>query len=94
MKQKIEKSLVIEILNEDGLHARPSASFVKTANEFKSEIFVEKDNVKVNGKSILGIMMLSAGIGSKLKVTAYGTDAVEAIEKLKYLANNKFGELK
>ena len=85
-------SRVIEILNEAGLHARPSASFVKTANDFVSDIFVEKDNMKVNGKSIMGLMMLGANKGSKIRVTAEGPDASSAIKSIEFLINNKFGE--
>ena len=76
-----------------GLHARPSASFVKTANEFDSDISVENDELKVNGKSIMGLMMLGAGRGSKLKITAEGNDAFDAIKSLELLVNNKFGEV-
>ncbi len=85
-------NLVVEIKNELGLHARPSASFVKTANEFSSDIFVEKDYMKVNGKSIMGLLMLGASCGSKLKITAEGPDADVALKKLEILVNNKFGE--
>jgi phosphocarrier protein len=80
------------IVNELGLHARPAAMFVKLANEFISDITVEKDSETVNGKSIMGIMMLAAGKGSKIKVTAEGPDAQEAINAIDNLILSKFGE--
>ena len=92
MEDKNHSSLIVEIQNQHGLHARPSASFVKTANEFKSDISVECDSVKVNGKSIMGLMTLAAGQGSKLTITADGHDASLATKRLSYLVNNKFGE--
>lgn len=82
----------IEIINELGLHARPAAMFVKLANEFSCEITVEKGQEQVNGKSIMGIMMLAAGKGSKIKVTAEGPDAQEAIIEIEKLIQSKFGE--
>ena len=89
-----DKQLVstIEIQNTLGLHARPSASFVRTATGFKSKILVEKNGEVVNGKSIMGLLMLSAGQGSKLTITADGPDADNAIKSLEFLINNKFGE--
>lgn len=82
----------IEIINELGLHARPAAMFVKLANEFSCEITVEKGSEIVNGKSIMGIMMLAAGKGSKIKVTTEGPDAQEAIVEIEKLIQSKFGE--
>lgn len=82
----------IEIINELGLHARPAAMFVKLANEFSCEITVEKGSEQVNGKSIMGIMMLAAGKGSKIKVTAEGPDAQGAIAEIEKLIQSKFGE--
>ena len=82
----------MEIINELGIHARPAAMFVKLASKFKSEIFVEKDDEKVNGKSIMGIMMLAAAKGTVIKVTASGPDAKQAVEQILELINNKFGE--
>lgn len=74
------------IVNHDvGLHCRPSASFVKTANKFECDIFVEKDGEKVNGKSILELMMLKAINGSKINITAIGNDAIEALNALSKL---------
>ena len=82
----------IEIKNKLGLHARPAAMFVRIANQFSSEITVEKDNEQVNGKSIMGLMMLAAGCGSILNVTAQGDDADDALKALSELAERKFDE--
>ena len=68
------------ISNKLGLHARPAAMFVKLTNQFGAEIWVEKDEEQVNGKSIMGLMMLAAGQGSVITVTAEGDDAAEAIK--------------
>lgn len=78
--------------NKLGIHARPAAMFVKTANRFQCEIFVEKDGEKVNGKSIMGLMMLAAGPGSKLTVHADGPDASKALAELESLVRRKFDE--
>lgn len=78
--------------NKLGIHARPAAAFVKIANQFRCEIFVEKDGEKVNGKSIMGLMMLAAGPGSKITVHAQGQDASEALEELEGLIKRKFDE--
>lgn len=80
------------VTNQLGIHARPAAMFVKTANRFTCEIFVEKDGEKVNGKSIMGLMMLAAGPGSKLTVEAQGTDAAQAVTELGALIKRKFEE--
>jgi len=80
------------ILNRLGLHARPSAMFVKTSNRFKSEIWVEKDGEQVNGKSIMGLMMLAAGQGSKLLVTCEGPDAEQALAEIETLVLRRFDE--
>ena len=80
------------VLNKLGIHARPAALFVKTANRFACEIFVEKDGEKVNGKSIMGLMMLAAGPGSKLIVHATGPDAPKALNELENLIKRKFDE--
>ena len=84
------KELVVS--NKLGIHARPAAMFVKVANKFKCNIFVEKDGEKVNGKSIMGLMMLAAGPGSKLKVEAQGADAHLALVELEKLMDRKFDE--
>ena len=80
------------VANKLGIHARPAAMFVKTANRFTCDIFVEKDGEKVNGKSIMGLMMLAAGPGSKLTVQAQGHDANQALAELEILINRKFDE--
>ncbi|MBI4664024.1 MAG: HPr family phosphocarrier protein [Verrucomicrobia bacterium] len=82
----------IVVTNKLGVHARPAAMFVKIANRFDSEIFVEKDGETVNGKSIMGIMMLAAGPGSKLHVHAKGSDAAQALVELEALLKRKFDE--
>src|SRR6266700_2994445 len=80
------------VSNKLGIHARPAALFVKTANRFACEIFVEKDGEKVNGKSIMGLMMLAAGPGSTLTVHAQGQDASQALAELELLFKGKFEE--
>ncbi len=82
----------LTILNKLGLHARPAAMFVKTASRFKSEIWVEKDGEQINGKSIMGLMMLAAGHGSKILVTAEGTDAAAALREIEAIVEQKFHE--
>lgn len=80
------------ILNKLGIHARPAAQFVKIANRFLAEIYVEKDGEEVDGKSIMGLMMLAAGNGSVIAVTADGPDEEEAIHALAGLVDRKFEE--
>ena len=80
------------VINKLGIHARPVAMFVKTANRFTSDIFVEKDGERVNGKSIMGLMMLAAGPGSKVTIHAHGHDASQALTELETLINRKFDE--
>lgn len=89
-EQKCCKDLVI--LNRLGMHARPSAQFVKVSSRFKSEIWVEKDGEQVNGKSIMGLMMLAAGQGSRLRVTAEGPDAQTALQDIETLVQSRFDE--
>ena len=81
-----------KVSNKLGIHARPAAMFVKTANRFSCDIFVEKDGEKVNGKSIMGLMMLAAGPGSKITVAADGDDASKAVAELELLLKRKFDE--
>ncbi len=76
----VEKRVIIK--NKAGLHARPAALFVQIANKFESEIMVVKDNEKVNGKSIMGILMLGAGKDSHITIIADGEDAEEAVGEL------------
>jgi len=80
------------ILNKLGIHARPAAQFVKTANRFEANVFVEKDGEEVDGKSIMGLMMLAAGHGSVISVTAEGEDADAVMEALADLIGRKFEE--
>ena len=70
------------VVNKMGMHARPAAQFVKRANRFQCEVWVEKDDEQVNGKSIMGLMMLAAGQGAKLIITAEGLDAEAALAEL------------
>lgn len=78
--------------NKLGLHARPAAMFVRVANRFTSDILVEKDGEEINGKSIMGLMLLAAGCGSRLKITCTGVDAAELIQALEELIARKFDE--
>ncbi|MGH7972734.1 MAG: HPr family phosphocarrier protein [Limisphaerales bacterium] len=80
------------VANKLGIHARPAAMFVKTANRFHCDIFVEKDGERVNGKSIMGLMMLAAGQGSRLTVHAQGQDASQALQEIETLIKRKFDE--
>jgi len=89
-----EKKWVKEltIVNKLGLHARPSAMFVKVCNRYKADIWVEKDGESVNGKSIMGLMMLAAGHGSKLRVTCEGIDGEKALQEIEVLIQRRFDE--
>jgi phosphocarrier protein len=86
----IEREL--QILNKNGLHARPAAEIVKTAARYKAEITISRDDLEVNGKSIMGVMMLAAEQGSTLKVKADGPDAEQAVNAIADLVARKFGE--
>ncbi|MFO7841311.1 MAG: HPr family phosphocarrier protein [Fidelibacterota bacterium] len=81
----------ITIQNKQGLHARPATALVNTAAKFKSEIFISRDDKKVNGKSILGLLVLAAEYGAKLNVEADGPDEEEAVKAIRELADNHFG---
>ena len=80
------------IRNRLGLHARAAALLVKTANKFASEVTIEKDGLEVNGKSIMGILMLAASKGTKITLKVEGRDSVQALQTLGRLIENKFGE--
>ncbi|WP_417549709.1 HPr family phosphocarrier protein [Methylophaga sp.] len=80
------------IINRLGLHARAAAKFVTTASEFSSDILVSRDNRQVNGKSIMGVMMLAAAKGTEIQVTAEGDDAESALQAIGELIANYFGE--
>ena len=88
--QKIEKELTI--VNRLGLHARPAAMFVRIASRHRAEIWVAKEGEEVNGKSIMGLMMLAAGQGSKLRIRCDGPDADKAMEELEELVKAGFNE--
>ncbi len=83
---------VIQIENILGLHARPALLFVNTASKFKADVYLGRDDHEVNGKSIMGVMMLAAEMGSKLTITVKGDDEKEAIKALIELIKNKFNE--
>jgi phosphocarrier protein len=82
----------VEIINKLGLHARASSKLTQLASRFKSEIFITRNNRRVNGKSIMGVMMLAAAKGSIVELEVSGDDEQEAIEALVALINNKFDE--
>ena len=82
----------ITIINKLGLHARAAAKFVQTAAGFQSDVTVFSNNREVNGKSIMGIMMLAAGKGKEVRITTVGTDEEDAIAALIDLIENRFGE--
>lgn len=90
MSTSIKTELLVE--NKMGIHARPAAMFVKIASRYEAEIFVEKDGERVNGKSIMGLMMLAAGPGSRLVLEAIGVDASQAVEELTQLLAKRFDE--
>ena len=86
----VERS--VQILNKNGLHARPAAEIVKVLARYQSDVTIIRDGTEVNGKSIMGVMMLAAECGSTLTLRAEGNDAEEALDALSVLIKNKFGE--
>lgn len=86
----ITKTLTVQ--NKLGIHARPAAQFVRVASRFQADVTVEKDDESVDGKSIMGLMMLAVGWGAEIKVIADGPDEAETIAALEELVNGKFGE--
>ena len=88
--QKLEKE--VTIVNRLGLHARPAAMFVRIGSRHRAEIWVSKEGEEVNGKSIMGLMMLAAGQGSKLRIRCDGPDADKAMEELEELIKAGFNE--
>lgn len=80
------------VVNKMGMHARPAAQFVKLASKFKCEVWVEKEDEQVNGKSIMGLMMLAAGQGAKLTLTTDGLDAESALQELGHLIQCGFDD--
>jgi phosphocarrier protein HPr len=89
-KQTAQRELVVT--NKLGVHARPAALFVKAANRFSCSVLVEKDGEQINGKSIMGLMMLAAGPGSKLLITCEGEDCHQALDDIEALVKRKFDE--
>ena len=87
---QLVKELLVQ--NKMGIHARPAAMIVRITNKFKADVFVEKDEEQVNGKSIMGLMMLAAGKGSKVKFLASGEDAAQLLAELEALFAKKFDE--
>ena len=82
----------VQIVNRNGLHARPAAEIVKAASKFKSDITIARDDLEVNGKSIMGVMMLAAECGATITLRAKGPDASDAIAAIASLVERKFGE--
>ena len=82
----------VQILNKNGLHARPAAEIVKAASKFKSDITISREDIEVNGKSIMGVMMLAAECGSTITLRASGPDADDALAAIVSLVERKFGE--
>lgn len=83
---------VVEIVNQAGMHARPASEFVKLAGRFTADVWVEKDGIRVNGKSIMGVLMLAAECGSSIVIRADGEDAQDAVEALSSLVAAGFEE--
>jgi len=81
-----------KIINKLGLHARASAKLTQVANQFKSDIWIEKNNKKVNAKSIMGVMMLAASQDSDITITTEGSDEQDALDSIISLINDYFGE--
>ncbi|MGH7553241.1 MAG: HPr family phosphocarrier protein [Longimicrobiales bacterium] len=82
----------VQIVNKLGLHARPAAEFVKRASQFIADVWVKKEDMEVNGKSIMGMMMLAAECGSEIVIRATGDDAAAAVTDLVSLIESRFGE--
>jgi phosphocarrier protein HPr len=82
----------VKIVNKNGLHARPAAEIVKTASKFASDIIIVRDELEVNGKSIMGVMMLAAECGAEVTLRASGPDETDAVEAIAKLITSKFGE--
>ena len=82
----------VEIVNQLGLHARASAKLTQLAAQYQSEVWLSRNGRRVNGKSIMGVMMLAAGIGSKVEIEVNGADEMAALAALKKLIADKFGE--
>jgi len=83
---------IVTIRNRAGMHARPAALLVKTASGFMSQVFIEKDSERVNGKSIMGVITLGATFNTPLKIIAEGSDEAEAVDAIQKLFDNRFEE--
>ena len=94
MADEQTREVKVTIINELGLHARAATRFVQTANQYTSEVTVTKDEQEVNGKSIMGVLMLVAAKGSEILIKTSGDDADEAAQALVDLVNDRFGEEK
>ena len=92
MAEPVSAERSVRIANKFGLHARPAAEFVKLASTFRCEVFVGKEDLEVNGKSIMGMMMLAAEFGSAIRIRASGDDADDAVTQLVALVERGFGE--
>jgi phosphocarrier protein HPr len=88
--EKLERVLTVQ--NKMGIHARPAAMIVRLANKYEGEVWVEKDDEQVNGKSIMGLMMLAAGRGSKLRFTCEGDAAAQLLDEMEALFERRFEE--
>lgn len=82
----------VMVCNRAGIHARPAAMIVKVANKFKSNLFMEKEDMKINGKSIMGVITLGAGYKSKILISCIGEDEQEMVDAIEKLFNNRFEE--
>ena len=82
----------VQIVNKHGLHARPAAEIVKAASRYQSDVTISRDDLEVNGKSIMGVMMLAAEYGATITIRATGTDADDALSAIAALVANRFGE--
>jgi phosphocarrier protein HPr len=94
-KEKVGDTVItreLVVSNKVGIHARPAAMFVKIASRYACDIFLEKDGEKINGKSIMGLLMLAAGPGSKLTLQVSGKDAAMAVAEIEDLFQRKFDE--
>jgi phosphocarrier protein len=91
-EREVKAEKEVPIINRLGLHARPAAMFVRIASRYRCEVWVAKEGEEVNGKSIMGLMMLAAGQGSKLRLRCEGPDAEKALAELEELINARFHE--
>lgn len=92
MSQETQEVRTVRIQNRAGMHARPAAEFVKLAGRFRAQVRVARESLEVDGKSIMGVLMLAAEQGAELRLTVSGEDAAEAVEALVELVARGFGE--